>query len=925
MIHVFFLPYMEARNLIHQKIRDYLKKENIHTLTPPQKKAIPHIIKGKNCLLVAPTGMGKTEAALLPLFHLFLEKPGEGIRILYITPLRALNRDMFQRTLEWGKKLGIDVALRHGDTSQRERRRQSRKPPDMLITTPETLQILFMGSRLRTHLKNVRHVIIDEIHELANNERGAQLSVSLERLAEISGDFQRIGLSATIGSPSIVANFLIGKGRNCKIIEVKYEKEMKIEVKFPTPQKKDYDIAKKLSLDLGSAAPIRKTKEIIEKNSASLVFVNTRDMGEILASRLFQLNTQVGIHHGSLSKNARIEAENRFKTGKTKALICTSSMELGIDVGKTDFVIQYNSPRQVTRLVQRIGRSGHSIGKVSKGAIIATNPEDFAEAIVIAKRALQGKLEAICIRKNPVTVLANQIISIAVEYTKISDTEMYEIITRAYPFWELPRKKFNELVIQLHQQGSIWYQQDIIRRKKKSMKYFLDNISMIPDERTITVFDSTSNKRIGTLDESFVLNYCSEGIRFIMKGIPWEVLEKSTDKIIVFPIKSMGIVPDWAGEDIPVPFEISREVGKLRRYLVNGKIPTGYPGKLGMNLLKDQVDEQRKKGFQVPTDKVITIESDNHNVIINTHFGSKTNETIGRILSALLSQKTGKNIAPNSNPYRIVLHSTRRINPRDLQDLFLHTDTETLPHILRIVLPNSSLIHWYLFRVARKFGAIEKDADGKTISFQGLIRIFRHLALFDEAIDKTLWDKMDIAHTREVWKKIQDGEIELVFQAIAPISLSGEEIKRSFLSPHYGEKTILETLKKRLGKTRLLMICTNCHHQWHSTVSRTRLQCPRCGGVMITGIKSIKEQKKFLTLMKKKVVEKGDKRGLKRFIKSASLVASYGRDALFVLAGYGIGPDTGARILSKQKKGDELLQEILEAEITYARTKRFWE
>jgi ATP-dependent Lhr-like helicase len=502
---------------------------------------------------------------------------------------------------------------------------------------------------------------------------------------------------------------------------------------------------------------------------------------------------------------------------------------------------------------------------------------------------------------------------------------MYELITRAYPFWELARKKFDELVIQLHQQGSIWYQQGIINRKKKSMKYFLDNISMIPDEKNINVFDSTSNKKIGTLDESFVLNYCSEGTHFIMKGIPWEVLEKSPDKIIVIPIQSMGIVPDWAGEDIPVPFEISREVGKIRRYLVNEKILTGYPGEPAMNLLKDQVDKQRQKGFQVPTDEVITIESDKQYVIINTHFGSKTNETIGRILSALLSQKTGKNIAPNSNPYRIILHSTRRINPKDIQDFFLNTDIETLLHILRVVLPNSSLIHWYLFRVARKFGAIEKDADEKKISFQGLMKIFRQLPLFEEAIDKTLWDKMDITHTREVWKKIQDGEIQLVFQPIAPISISEEEIKRSFLLPHYGEKTILETLKKRLGKTRLLMICTNCYHQWNSTVSRTRLQCPRCGGVMITGSKNLEEQKKFLALLKKKAIEKGDKRELKRFMKSASLVASYGREALYVLAGYGIGPDTGARILSKQKKGDDLLQEILEAEITYARTKRFWD
>jgi ATP-dependent Lhr-like helicase len=717
----------------------------------------------------------------------------------------------------------------------------------------------------------------------------------------------------------------MGKGRKCEIIEVKFEKEMEIAVEFSTSKKKDYDIANILSVDVGSAIHIRKTKEIIEKNSASLVFVNTRDMGEILASRLYQLNTQVGIHHGSLSKNARIEAENRFKTGKTKALICTSSMELGIDVGKTDFVIQYNSPRQVTRLIQRIGRSGHSMGKISRGAIIATNPEDYAEAIVIARRALQGNLEETSIRKNPFTVLANQIISITVEYAKITDSRMYEILTRAYPFWELPQEKYNDLVNQLYQQGTIWYHQGTIKRKRKSMKYFLDNISMIPDEKTITVIDSSSNKKIGTLDESFVLNYCSEGTRFIMKGIPWEILEKTDEKIVVIPIKNLGIVPDWAGEDIPVPFEIAQEVGKLRRYLVNEKIPNDYPGKAGMKQFKKQVENQKNKGFHVPTDKVITIESGDNNVIINTHFGSKTNETVGRILSSLLSQKIGKNIALNTSPYRIILNSPKRINPHDIKDLFHQTDHQTLEHILRIVLPNSSLIKWHLFRVARKFGAVEKDATGKTISPLGLIRIFRKLTLFDEVIDKTLWDKMDILHAQEVWEKIQKNEIQLVFQAIAPISLSGEEIKKSYLSPHYGDKTILETLRKRLEKTRLLMICANCYHQWSSTVSRVRLKCPQCGGVMITGIKSMDEQKKFIKLLKKKVVEKKDKRELKRFLKSASLVASFGRDALFVLAGYGVGPDTAARILAKQKKEDELLWEILEAEITYARTKKFWD
>ncbi|MCK4333098.1 MAG: DEAD/DEAH box helicase, partial [Thermoplasmatales archaeon] len=398
-----------AFDLLSPRIRNILLSKKIEKPTEPQSKSILPILRGENVLLIAPTGLGKTESALLPIFHNFLkkqstrkqEKKEKGISILYITPLRALNRDMLRRTFGWGEELGINVAVRHGDTPKNERVKQSRNPPDMLITTPETFQILFTGKRLRKHLNTVRWVVVDEVHELACDERGFQLAVGLERLNELTKqaghDFQRIGLSATVGVPDEVARFLGGKEkeefRDVTILEVDVTKHIDIRVELPSVKKNDYAFANRFSIEPISFASLRRCKEIIDNHISTLLFINTRDGAEIIASRfhMWQDDMQIGVHHGSLSKSARIESENDFKSGKLKSLICTSSLELGIDVGNTDFVIQYNSPREVTRIVQRVGRSGHKVGMTSKGLILSSNPEDLAESLVIARKALAGE------------------------------------------------------------------------------------------------------------------------------------------------------------------------------------------------------------------------------------------------------------------------------------------------------------------------------------------------------------------------------------------------------------------------------------------------------------------------------------------------------------------------------------------------------
>ncbi|MEM4258964.1 MAG: DEAD/DEAH box helicase [Candidatus Thermoplasmatota archaeon] len=942
--------------LLDHRIQNLLSKAGIQTPTEPQRKAIPAILAGDHVLLIAPTGLGKTEAALLPIFHRFLHikkynyRP--GISILYITPLRALNRDMLRRTIEWGKKLGISVAVRHGDTPQKERLQQSKKPPDMLITTPETVQILFTGKNLRQYLKEVKFVIVDEIHELANDERGAQLTVALERLHELCASanksFQRIGLSATVGSPDEVARFLAGfennSFRHVTILQIDIEKQFEICVEYPKGKNNEHELllAEKLSLDPEFFTVLKRCKELIDAHTSTLVFINTRDGAEILTARfrLWQKNYPVGVHHGSLSKAARIESENDFKKGVLKALVCTSSLELGIDVGDTDFVIQYNSPREVTRLIQRVGRSGHQIGRISKGVICTTNPDDLAESLVIAKRALTGQLEPIKVRQNPLSVLTNQIISITLEYGKIPSERVYTIITRAYPFYSLTKKMFDLILHQLQSERMIWVDTEenvaILKKKLASRRYFLENISMIPDEKNYPVVDISSRRTIGTLDESFVLTSAFEGEKMILHGLPWTVVKREDDQILVSPAQEIGIVPSWAGEDIPVPFEIAREVGMLRRKICTESNLSEYPtDSFSLDQLRNYIKNQQQQGFLVPDDQTITIEYEDRSVIINACFGTKVNETLGRLISALLAQAFGESIGITSDPYRIHLELPGKIPLERIRDILLTTNPDNLEYLLKTILRNSTYIRWELVKVARKFGALRKDFDYKNIGIKKLLDIFEQSLVFEEALDKLLWDRMDMPNTRQILSQIQQGLIAIhIVPRLSPIATSGFETIRGLMVPQRSDRSILMTLKKRLEDVDISLVCMNCFHRWHTTVRRieTQPKCSRCGAIKVAVLP--RRHHELTKLISQKNRTKEEARELQRLYKNASLVVTYGRHAVFCLVGRGIGPDTAARILRRYQKRDldtneeqqiNFLRDILKAELNYAKTRGFWD
>ena len=931
---------------LDQKIQNYLKLKKILKPTEPQTIAIPKILTGENVLLIAPTGHGKTEAALLPvLSNLLKQNKTNGISVLYITPLRALNRDMLKRTIELGEKIGIKIAVRHGDTTQSERAKQSRNPPDMLITTPETFQILFTGKNLRRHLESVRFVIVDEIHELACDERGSQLTVGLERLYELikenGNDFQRIGLSATVGSPEEVSKFLAGYNKNIsrkvKILEVDVSKLIDISVEYPDLLKNDFIEAKKLYIEPISFACLRRGKELIDKHISTLLFINTRDGAEILASRfhMWKKDVKIGVHHGSLSKYARIEAEDNFKSGKLKSLICTSSLELGIDVGNTDFIIQYNSPREVKRIIQRVGRSGHRIGKTSKGKILASHPEDLAESMVIQRRATHGEIEKIVVRKNPLSVLTNQIISIALEYGRISPDKIFEIVKRAYPFHFLEKKIFERIIFQLEKQKSIWIDdKGFITKRKFSRTYFLDNISMIPDEKNFFVIDISSRKRIGKLDESFVLNTGFEGTSFILKGRPWTIIRIDEEEILVAQSDDVGNIPQWAGEDIPVPFDVAMEVGKLRREYKDISLEKRYKvNKKSLDKFRKYIDEQKKLKLIIPTDKTITIEAEKNNIVINACFGTKVNETLARLISAILVQRIGETIGVYSDAYRINLELPGSISPKKIIEILENTKPDSVWYLFNRILRNSNFIRWHLVHVARKFGAIKKDFDYKNVGSKKILNIFENTLIQDEAIDKILFEKMDIKNTEKILEKIQKNEIKIVVQKLSPISIAGYETIKSLMVPQKASRTILMALKNRLEDCEVSLICTNCFNVSNTIVRRIKdnPKCPKCGAIKIAVVRRYNKNQAKSIIKNAKTDE--EKREQKRLHKNASLVLSYGKPAILSLAARGIGPDTAARILRKYISKDLLnseelqmnfLRDVLKAELTYARTRGFW-
>jgi len=830
---------------------------------------------------------------------------GGGFKAIYITPLRSLNRDILSRMQWWCSELGLTAGVRHGDTPAGERRRQALDPPDLLITTPETFQALFMGKRLRKHLSQVRFVIIDEIHDLAGSKRGAQLVIALERLYMYAGEFQRIGLSATVGNPDEIARFLCGK-RPFSIVQVPVAKQLDITVRYVG------DIFNK---------QVKILSKILEREGSTLVFVNTRVTAEALGHALYERG-DVEVHHGSLSKEVRIDAEERFKRGEIRTLICTSSMELGIDIGRVDHVIQFGSPREVSRLVQRVGRAGHQLNTISRGTILATGFDDLLESLVIVKKATANDIEKVVPQHCAADVLANQIAGIVVEYGEIEQSEILTILERTSVFAGCETLMDN-VIRQMEEHRLIRIEGTRVITTARARRYLTGNLSMIHDERKVPIFDMVSRRTVGTLDESFVVGWVHTGAVFITKGQLWRVIEIADGRLTVEPAKKAdGELPSWEGEQIPVPFSVAREVGEIRRrrnitaYTADGD---------SISFAQRFLTEMDKNHSLVPSDTLITLENTGDGVVCNICAGHKTNEALGRILSILISARHGTTVGLDLDAYRVLLRLPSSIRSADVRDFILSLDPSHMPGILRLALKRTALFKWKLVQVAKKFGAIDPDADYEKISIQRLLEYFDGTVIQKEAFRELLSDYMDIETAASVVGRIKDGSIHVALGPPSMIGAGGLLSSRDQIPPPSADQAVLTTLKRRLDQDDVLLVCMNCR-DWKSRTVVSRVpdtpQCPKCGARLIAALKPY-EDESFLSLRKSRKT-KEDRAIEQRFLKNANIVLSSGKKAVIALSARGVGPENASRILATLTDGDAFYREIMKAERNFIQTHRYW-
>ncbi len=898
-------------NLLHPDVREMLEKLGIARLTEAQEKLIPHVLDGENALLLSPTGTGKTEAAMLPLFSRILWEKPRQISTLFVTPLRALNRDMVSRLVRYGNLLGLRVQVRHSDISPAERRKIVVEPADILVTTPESLQILMNGKRLREVISSIKYVIVDELHETAQNERGSQFAIGLSRLREICGDFQLIGLSATVGNPEELSQYL-SPVKNAVIVSATPKKIMDINILIP--EKAPPDASEKMGCEDDYAGAILHIWKLINDHEGTLVFVNTRSVAEDIAFRLKMYfgEIPVQVHHGSLSREARETAESEFKKGNLRALICTSSLELGIDIGSADLVIQFNSPRQINKLIQRVGRSGHWIEKTSIGEVVCSDIIELEEASAIVSYVLEGHLENIAIRKNSLATVVNQIISEINIKGKIDADAFYSIVKNTYPFRALEKEDFAQTVEFLASTGKIWFENNEIRRRRGILNYYLENISMIPSEKNYKVIDIINKKFIGTLDERYVIDEIEPGSYFVIKGSTWRTIRLDSEKIFVEPFATAAIAPKWSGEDIPVLMDVTTKVSDNRKASLIPEFVS--PGS------RERMREWY--GADNATMDKVVIETRGGENIIQILLGTKGNFALAEILSLIVTSITGESVEMDYSPYHIYIRSSRKILPNEMERIIRGIDPEKIEEYVKSSARRSRFFSGVFLYEAKKFGVISKDADLNRLRFEKIVDAYRESPLFTDSIRKLMFDYMDMDTLKDYLLRISANQVR--FDGRINISAGSVVFLRHYserVAPLKPTKTILDTVKKRLMNEEVTLYCTSCGNVRTQKIRDiTRIKCPECGSSLVASLSPFERE----MLEDQKNYDPAKTR--KRVSKNAHLIRERGMQAIIVLAARGIGPETASRLLEvSYSSDDDMIRSILTAEIEFAKNKRFWD
>ena len=833
-------PFSEKESL--GVLNDYVRKwftNNFEEMTPPQRYAFKLISEKTNVLITAPTGSGKTMSGFLSIISRLFDYSLEGkledkVYCIYISPLRALNNDIYNnlsKPLEEiyemiKKEKGIDIiknnirqvtiGVRTGDTTQQERHKMLVKPPNILVTTPESLAILINSEKFVENLKSVEYIIIDEIHELANNKRGVHLSLSITRLENIIGhDVAKIGLGATLYPLDEAAKYLVGwnldKPKDCLVVDASWAK--KLEVKTLSPVK-DMIYAEDGEIE---DAMYKELDEIIKKSKSTLIFTNTRSGTERVVFNLkkrFNYGNDVAAHHGSLSRESRFEVEELLKKGALRCVVSSTSLELGVDIGTIDNVIQLGSPKSVTRAVQRIGRAGHSYKATAKGEIIVLNRDDLVECTILLDSAVKRRLDSFILPKNALDVLAQHIIGMSLT-KKWNADEAFSVIRSSYAYHNLEKSDYTSLLNYLagnyvglesrRVYGKIWYDEKentFGRRGRLAKAIYMLNLGTIPDEVAINVLDS-NKKWIGNIEEEF-LTKLKVGDIFTLGGKLYRFeYTKGMKAYVTQTEATTPTIPPWFSEQLPLSFELANDIGEfrgrlsemIRKNLVDKKLEkigknTKIPKDIDEYLSSLPIDENSKEALfgyfieqilfadEVPNNKFMLIEltkdleKGESYIVFHSLYGRRVNDALSRAIGVQLAEMLDVDIDIMINDNGFVFRSEEpiKITAKDMKNIIEDISTTGLPTLLRRSIRKTELMKRKFRQVAARSFMILRNYNGYKISvgrqqmnsqliFKAAEEIDPNFPVIKETYREIFNETMDLPRANEIISRMRDGKI----------------------------------------------------------------------------------------------------------------------------------------------------------------------
>jgi ATP-dependent Lhr-like helicase len=766
--------------------------------TPAQEQGWPVIASGEHTLIQAPTGSGKTLAAFLYAIDRLTASPGGGLRVLYVSPLKALNYDV-ERNLRGplaGLQSQLRVAVRTGDTPQKERAAMLRDPPDILITTPESL-FLLLTSQARELLRGVDTLIMDEVHAIAGTKRGSHFALSVERLERlVEKPFQRIGLSATQRPLEEIGRFVSG-ARPIQLVDAGIAKQLDLQVVVPVEDMRELG-ATGAEPSVNSIWPsiYPALLELVRAHRSTIVFVNNRRLAERLALRLNELAEEevARAHHGSLAREQRLLIEEDLKAGRIPCLVATSSLELGIDMGAVDLVVQVESPKSVARGLQRIGRAGHSLHEVSKGRIFPKFRADLLECAVVAQRMRAGAIEETQIPRNPLDVLSQQIVGICAQ-EEIEVADLHRLVRGAYPFADLSRAQLENVLDMLAgrypsdefaelRPRIIWDRTaGVIRGREGARRLAVTNAGTIPDRGLFGVFIVDGGGRVGELDEEMV--YEARAGQVIMLGASsWRIEEITRDRVLVSPAPGVpGSIPFWKGEGVGRPYELGEAIGKFSRELVSvseDKATKRLVEEVGLdayaarNLLTFLQDQMRATGV-VPSDRAVVVERfrdeiGDWRICILTPFGARVHAPWAMAVGARLRDSLGIEVQSIWSDDGIAFHLPDADAPPST-DLLILT-AEELDELVLAEVGQTALFGARFRENAARALLIPRRRPGERtplwqqrLKAQGLLQVARKYASFPivlETYRECLQDVFDLPALKQLLHGLRTREIDLI-------------------------------------------------------------------------------------------------------------------------------------------------------------------